>query len=159
MISTLLAQNSTPQLLHKRCRILESLHDRAPNFSEVARKTRCDRKTVRTWYERGMQISQQWDELAENALKEPGHAGESLRKQRLAASLLQDNPRSGAPPTYSAEIYTQIVTLALTSPEEHGIIATHWSTRELTEVIHLQKISEEISERQVEPVPERRFSE
>lgn len=96
-----------------------------------------------------MQISQQWDELAENALKEPGHAGESLRKQRLAASLLQDKPRSGAPPTYSAEIYTQIVTLALTSPEEHGIIATHWSTRELTEVIHLQKISEEISERQV----------
>ena len=96
-----------------------------------------------------MEANQQWVERRESCLKDSGHAGDALRVLRLAADLLSDRPRSGAPPTYTSEQYAQIIALALTSPDEHGVIATHWSARELTDVIHQKGIAPEISQRQV----------
>lgn len=150
MLLELSTRHSTNQRLAKRCRILLALNGKAPNFRQLAAETGCDHKTVKTWYLRGVQANEQWAELLENLLKEPGHAGKALRKRRLAARLLDDLPRSGAPPTYTPEQYTQIIALALTSPEEHGIIATHWSSRELTDVVHQKGIAKGISIRQVQ---------
>lgn len=85
----------------------------------------------------------------ENKLSEPGHSGEDLRKIRLLKSLLSDNPRIGAPLTYSIEIYTQIVGLALKSLEDLGYPISHWTARELWLEVHKQEISKTISQRQV----------
>ena len=58
-------------------------------------------------------------------------------------------PRSGAPTTYSAEQYTQIVSLALMPPPECDRPITQWTARELTDEIHMQDIAPGISQRQV----------
>ncbi len=146
----MIASHSTAQKIARRCRILLELNRQKPCFSKVAGELDHDHKTVRTWYQRGMKINDQWAERLEVVLKEPGHAGKNLRTLRLAIELLDDLPRSGAPVTYTAEQYTQIMSLALTHPEEHGIIATHWSGRELTDIIHQKGIALGISVRQVQ---------
>ena len=120
------------------------------NLKKLSRELGHDRKTLRTWYLRGKMANDLWDEKLQSCLNEPGHAGEELRKLRLAEKLLSDQPRSGAPSTYTPEQYTQIIALALTSPDEHGVIATEWSARELTDVIHQKGIAPEISQRQVQ---------
>lgn len=88
--------------------------------------------------------------MVEDILNEPGHAGPILRKERLVRRILADRPRSGAPCTYSVEQYTEIVALALKPPSDYGRPITHWTARELTDEIHKQGISSEISQRQVQ---------
>ena len=87
---------------------------------------------------------------SKNIVNEPGHAGELLRKERLAEQILSDASRSGAPATYSAEQYTQIISLALVPPSEFNRPITHWTARELADEIHLQGIAPGISQRQVQ---------
>jgi len=94
-------------------------------------------------------IVYQWDELVKNVVKEPGHADELLRKERLAEQILSDASRSGAPATYSAEQDTQIISLALMLPSDFNRPITHWTAREMTDEILLQKIAPDKSERQV----------
>ena len=72
-----------------------------------------------------------WGEMVENVLKEQGHAGANLRKERLAQEIFADKPRSGAPCRYNIEQYTRIVALALKPPSEYARPITHWSAREL----------------------------
>ena len=86
----------------------------------------------------------------EGCVEEPGHAGEVLRKERLAEQILSDSYRSGAPATYSAEQYTQIIALALMPPSDYNRPITQWTARELTDEVHLQKIAPGISQRQVQ---------
>ena len=109
-----------------------------------------DPDTISKWYYRCCDANDQWIELVKSILEEPGHAGELLRKERLGEQLLGDSPRSGAPTTYSAEQYTQIVSLALMPPSEYDRPITHWTARELTDEIHLHGIAPGISERQVQ---------
>jgi len=108
-----------------------------------------DPETVSKWYYRGYEGNRQWTERAKKAIEESGHAGEVLRKERLAEQILSDSYRSGAPATYSAEQYTQIIALALMPPSEYNRPITHWTARELTDEVHLQKITPDISQRQV----------
>jgi hypothetical protein len=88
--------------------------------------------------------------MVENALKEPGHAGTDLRKERLVREIFADRPRTGAPCSYSIEQYTQIVALALRQPSEYARPITHWSARELADEIRIQGIAPGISPRQVQ---------
>ena len=132
-----------------RSRILLHIHNKPVNFSKFSRELNCVPQTVRKWYLRGNDGNAEWLERVEVALKEPGHAGEFLRKERLCEQILSDAPRSGAPATYSAEQYTQIISLALMSPSECNRPITNWTARELTDEVHLQGIAAGISQRQV----------
>jgi len=132
-----------------RSRILLHIHHKAVNFSEFGRELHCAPKTVRKWYLRGSHANTDWVERVKNVVNEPGHAGDLLRKERLAEQILSDAPRSGSPATYSAEQYTQIIALALRSPSDFSRPITHWTARELTDEIHLQEIAPGISHRQV----------
>ncbi len=80
---------------------------------------------------------------------EVNHSGENLRKLRLIKELLADEPRLGSPLTYSIETYTEIVSLALKSPNDLGYPISHWTARELCDEVHKQEISITISQRQV----------
>jgi len=133
-----------------RSGILLHIHGKPVNFAEFGRELNHDPETVSKWYSRGYDANCQWDELSKSAIEEPGHAGKFLRKERLAEQLLADSSRSGAPATYSAEQYTQIIALALMSPSEFNRPITHWTARELTDEIHLQEIAPGISQRQVQ---------
>ncbi len=132
-----------------RSRILLHLHNKPINFSQFSEELNHNPETISKWYYRGSDANCQWIELVDRTLAEPGHAGDLLRKERLAEQLLGDLPRSGAPTTYSAEQYTQIVSLALMPPSECDRPITQWTARELTDEIHTQDIAPGISQRQV----------
>jgi hypothetical protein len=133
-----------------RSRILLHIHNKPVNFSQSGRELNHAPDTVSKWYYTGYGANRQWDELVKNIVKEPGHSGELLRKERLAEKILSDAPRSGTPAIYSAEQYTQIIFLALMPPSDFNRPITHWTARELTDEIHLQKIAPGISQRQVQ---------
>lgn len=60
---------------------------------------------------------------------------------------LQDDPRPGAPLTFTAEQWCQIVALACEPPAESGRPISHWTPRELAEEAIKRQIVESISTR------------
>jgi len=75
----------------------------------------------------------------------------SERELRQAIEqTLSDRPRSGAPPTFTAEQICQIVAMACEAPShESGRPLTHWSTTELADEAIKRGIVEDISARSV----------
>ncbi len=132
-----------------RAKILLFFHNKSNSYIKAARELGKDEKTIALWFSRGIIINEKWESHLKNKLSELGHSGEGLRKIRLLKDLLSDNPRLGAPVTYSIEIYTQIVELALKDPEDLNYPISHWTARELYLEIHKQEISTTISQRQV----------
>ncbi|MCI5132852.1 MAG: helix-turn-helix domain-containing protein [Candidatus Electrothrix sp. EH2] len=63
--------------------------------------------------------------------------------------FLKDNPRPGAPPTYSSEQYCQILAVALEHPEESGRPISQWTSRELADECNKRGITSGIPDRQV----------
>src|SRR5262249_3009896 len=63
--------------------------------------------------------------------------------------VLRDEPRPGAPATFSAEQATQILAVAGGPPEHWGRPVTHWTPRELAEEVKKRGIVSSISPRQV----------
>lgn len=55
--------------------------------------------------------------------------------------FLADAPRSGAPPTYTAEQYCQIMAVCLEDPQESGRPITHWTHEELTDEVRKRGIA------------------
>lgn len=55
--------------------------------------------------------------------------------------FLADAPRSGKPPTYSAEQYCQMLAVCLENPEESGRPITHWTHQELANEIQKRGIA------------------
>jgi len=146
----MLRSNSTTVSEHRRIMIIMRYHNHCESFSDAAKEFCYDRETVSAWYYRGLVINREWDCMVKNALNETGHAGDKLRKLRLAKELLADKPRCGAPSTYTVEQYTAIVKIALQKPTEFERPITNWTARELADEVHKQKIVPGISQRQVQ---------
>src|SRR5206468_463403 len=68
---------------------------------------------------------------------------------RLVADALDDAPRSGAPPTFTAEQVVQIVALACEPPPGSDRPVSHWTPRELAEEAVTRGIVPTISPRSV----------
>jgi putative transposase len=71
---------------------------------------------------------------------------------RLEATVierLQDDPRSGAPLTFTAEQFCQLIAIACEPPELSKRPISHWTPRELAEEVIKRKIVESISPRHV----------
>lgn len=62
---------------------------------------------------------------------------------------LQDAPRPGAPATFGAEQWCQIMALACEQPEASGRPISHWTPRELADEACKRGIVATISERHV----------
>jgi putative transposase len=60
---------------------------------------------------------------------------------------LSDAPRPGAPPTFTAEQWCQIIALACEDPQQSGRPISHWTTREVADEAILRQIVPTISER------------
>jgi putative transposase len=67
----------------------------------------------------------------------------------LIQTLLDDMPRAGRPPTFTAEQLAQLIALACTPPAEVGCPVTHWTPRELALELQRQQIIPSISPRSV----------
>ena len=62
---------------------------------------------------------------------------------------LQEAPRPGAPPKFTAEQICQIVALSCDKPEDHGYPFSHWSESSLAMAAVDKEIVPSISQRQV----------
>jgi putative transposase len=124
-LHTLIRAHKTPQHLSFRAQVILLL---AEGFTapDVARRLATTRTTVRRW-------RRHW-----------------LKRQDCAVpERLQDAPRSGAPATFSAEQWCQIIALACEPPEASARPISHWTPRELADEARQRGIVATISERHV----------
>jgi putative transposase len=108
-LHTLIRAHKTPQHLSFRAQVILLLAE-GLTAPEVARRLGTTRTTVRRW-------RRHW-------LKRHGYT---------LPERLQDAPRPGAPATFNAEQWCQIIALACEPPEASGRPISHWTPRELAD--------------------------
>ncbi len=129
------------QRLVRRLQIVLAAAD-GRNNEAIARQYGLQRSTVRTWRIR-------WLALAPR-LEAAIAAGDDDRLlARLVSDALDDAPRAGAPPTFTAEQVVQIVALACEPPPGSDRPVSHWTPRELAEEAVQRGIVATISPRSV----------
>lgn len=62
---------------------------------------------------------------------------------------LKDRPRSGRKPIFTEEQKLQIINVACRSPQNYGLVATHWTVRSLAKQIQVLKIAPTISKSKI----------
>lgn len=72
------------------------------------------------------------------------------RESELPVSeILNDNPRSGTPGTFTPEQLCQLIAMACENPDNYDRPISHWTPRELADELIKKKIVDSISPRQV----------
>ena len=134
----------TSAQLIERCSIILLSADGVSN-AEQGRRLGIDRQRARRWRTR-------WADNEERlaAAEREGASDRDLAK--LLRELLSDEPRSGAPATFTAEQLTQIIAVACEPPEESGRPVTHWTPKELADEVIKRDIVETISPRHVDRI-------
>ena len=140
MLAHLTRRATSAQRLARRARIVLAAAGGANN-EQIAERLGINRETSRLW-------RRVWLENEERLSAAEETSDRDLR--RAIEQTLCDRPRSGAPPTFTAEQVCQIVAIACEAPShESGRPVTHWSTTELAEEAVKRGIVEEISARSV----------
>ena len=112
------------------------------NNQQAARQGGHDRETARVWRTRWLAASPR---LA--AAEACGCSDKEF--SALVEAVLDDEPRSGTPATFTAEQLTQLVALACEDPNACGRPISHWTPRELADEAIKRKVFESISARHV----------
>jgi putative transposase len=130
---------SSPHALVRRAQLILAMATGATN-TQLALDFQLSRTTVILWRRRWL------------ALESTLHATDQLSAQELrtrVAEMLADQPRPGAPVTFSAEQVVQIVALACEKPTDCGRPISHWTPRELADEAITRQIVPQISPRSV----------
>jgi putative transposase len=128
--------------LVERCRIVLMSAEERENKTQ-ARELGVDRQRVRRWRHRWAKAS--------DALVAAEHEGASDKDLgRLVIAILSDDPRSGAPPKFTAEQVASIIALACEPPADSGIPVSHWTPPELAREALKRRIVANISPRQID---------
>ncbi len=140
VVEHLARRQTSSQRLVRRLQIV--LAAAGQNNEAIARQCGVDRGTVGTWRTRWL--------AAAPRLEAAVTAGDDDRLLgRLATDALDDAPRAGAPPTFSAEQVVQIVALACESPPASDRPVSHWTPREVADEAVKRAIVPTISPRSV----------
>lgn len=110
------------------------------NNKTIARQTGWNRNTVKLWRMRFAAAAPQLNDIENN---------QSHKLKAKIESVLSDEPRSGAPSTFTDEQVAHILTLACQSPEELGLPFSHWTPGALAREAVSRGIVSSISVRQV----------
>jgi len=121
----LIRAHKTPQHLSFRAQVILLLAE-GLSAPDVARRLGTTRTTVRRW-------RRHW--LARHGAPIP--------------ERLHDAPRPGAPATFSAEQWCQIIALACEPPDASGRPISHWTPRELADEARQRGIVATISARHI----------
>ncbi len=133
----------TPQALAQRARIVLGAADGESNRG-LAQRLHLARNTVQCWRDR-------WRAAGETLLAAAaeGGADEHVALEEVIVGVLADEPRPGAPPTFTPEQWCQIMALACEPPEDSGRPISQWTPRELAEEAVNRTIVVRISARSV----------
>ena len=142
IIEEIARQRSTEYRLVVRASLILAMADGAGNH-ELTRTQNLDRGTVRYW--RGRWI--EWTPKLTNA-ETSKISDEDLRD--LVLTGLSDLPRSGTPPTFTAEQIVQIVAVSCEEPAKSKRPISHWTPAELADEVIKRKIVDSISASSVE---------
>ena len=107
----------------------------------LVKKLGIDRATAKKWRKRWHQAQEKLTALEQE---------ENANKYKKALlEILNDAPRSGAPPKFTPEQVCQIVAVACESPEKSDHMISHWSNQALAAEVVKRGIVESISSTQV----------
>jgi len=142
VLERLVRRQTGSQRLVRRLQIVLAAAD-GHNNDQIARHCGIHRSTAQTWRTRWLMIAPR--------LEAAIIAGDDDRLlARLAADALDDAPRAGAPPTFTADQVVQIVALACEPPPGSDRPVSHWTARELADEAVKRAIVPAISPRSVE---------
>lgn len=102
----------------------------------IAQHVHLTRKSVYFWYDRWLASQEKLSGACEMSDKDFRH---------LLEDILSDQPRPGAPITFTAEQVCQIMAVACKKPEELGLPFTTWTPTELARTTVAQGIVPSIS--------------
>jgi putative transposase len=142
IIEEIARQRSTEYRLVVRASLILALADGAGNHA-LTRTQKLDRGTVRYWRRRWIELIPRLTSAEVSEISD-----EDLRD--LVLTGLSDLPRSGTPPTFTAEQIVQIVAVSCEEPGNSGRPISHWTPAELADEVVKRKIVERISTSSVE---------
>jgi putative transposase len=136
---TVLEHLATSRTIERRCGeratiILQLASGRSKHA--IAQHVHLTRKSVYFWYDRWLASQEKLSGAHEMSDKEFRH---------LLEDILSDQPRPGAPITFTAEQVCQIMAIACKKPEELGLPFTTWTPAELARTTVAQGIVSSIS--------------
>lgn len=105
--------------------------------AEISRQLNISAKTVHKWRSRW---NQSFDALVAIQSKETTAAF-----KRAIEDVLDDAPRCGAPPKFSAEVIVSLVAIACEDPSLSGRPISDWTAREIADELVIRKIVTSIS--------------
>ena len=134
-------RQTSPQRLVRRAKILLALETGATQC-HVMRQMHIHRGTVQVWWRR-------WCALAPKLEQMEAEEGSDKALTTVIVEALTDDPRSGAPATFTPEQIVQIVAVACEDPRDAGRPVSHWTPREVAEEVRKRRMVETISTRSV----------
>jgi len=141
ILEQLIRCSTSPQRWVWRAKII-LFADRGDNNSQIANQLHLARYTVRQWRRR-------WAS-ATDTLTSQEHADKKDKPlTQMIQNVLDDQPRPGAPCTFTPEQIVHLVSISCTPPEECERPITHWSHRELAQEVVKREIVSSISPRSV----------
>lgn len=142
IIEEIARQRSTEYRLVVRASLILAMAAGAGNH-ELTRTQNLDRGTVRYWRERWIELTPKLTSAETSEISD-----EDLRD--LVLTGLSDLPRSGTPPTFTAEQIVRIVAVSCEEPANSERPISHWTPAELANEVIKRKIVENISPSSVE---------
>jgi putative transposase len=133
-------EHSSQQLL-RRLQIVRFAADGKTN-NEITRQLDLHRETVRIWRKR-------WAAAAPCLEAAAAEGATQTQLLRVVEAIFADEPRPGAPATFSPEALAQILALACEVPQATSLPISHWTPQELAKEAVRRGIVERISPRSV----------
>ena len=129
------------QRLVRRANILLAL-DTGARHCHITRQMHLNRGTVRAWHRRWLALTPTLERI-----EAEGSSDKALTTGIVAS--LTDQPRAGAPATFTAEQIVQIVAVACEAPADSGRPISHWTPREVADEVRQRGMVATISTRSV----------
>jgi putative transposase len=141
ILRRIIRRAKSPQSLVTRAKIVLAGTKFGGRNQQIARDLGINYQTVVTWRSRWLD--------AKETLTQIEVAGNDQELEQAIIALLSDQPRRGAPATFSAEQICQIIAVACESPELSERPITEWTPRELADEVTKREIVATISPTQV----------
>lgn len=116
------------------------------NNMEIARLLNTTAKTVKKWRTRWTESYKQLV-IFESGIEGQGVSDAALLQKML--SIIEDNPRKGAPKKITLAQENQIVAISCGKPKEYGIIMNKWTYEQIANVAMARGVIDSISSRYV----------